>query len=99
MIVSSKAFPDPSKFKLRGIQNGNLRQQSGLDDLIFNVPKIISFLSQGTTLPAGTTILTGTPSGVGIFADPKTTLKDGDEFKVEILPGIGTLVNKMEYQK
>jgi len=71
-------------------------QDCGTDDLIFSIPKLISFLSQGTTLPAGTIILTGTPAGVGIVRKPKVTVKDGDEFAVEILPHIGTLVNVFE---
>jgi 2-keto-4-pentenoate hydratase/2-oxohepta-3-ene-1,7-dioic acid hydratase in catechol pathway len=65
-------------------------------DLIFSIPKLISFLSQGSTLPAGTVIITGTPAGVGVSKKPKVTLKAGDEFAVEILPHIGTLVNKFE---
>lgn len=56
----------------------------------------MSFLSQGTTLPAGTVIITGTPAGVGLVRKPKVTLQDGDEFAVEILPHIGTLVNVFE---
>lgn len=68
-------------------------------DLIFSVPKIISFLSQGTTLPPGTIILTGTPAGVGAMMSPKKWLKDGDEFSVEILPHIGTLVNVFKDEK
>ena len=56
----------------------------------------MSFLSQGTTLPPGTVILTGTPAGVGVGRKPKVTISDGDEFSVEILPYIGTLVNKFE---
>lgn len=68
----------------------------GRSDLIFSVPKIISFLSQSTTLPAGTVIITGTPAGVGLGRKPKVTLKDGDEFRVEILPHIGTLVNAFQ---
>lgn len=63
-------------------------------DLIFSVPKIVSFLSQGTTLKPGTIILTGTPAGVGHGFSPKEYLRDGDEFSVEILPGIGTLTTK-----
>jgi len=55
------------------------------------VPKIISYLSQGTTLPKGTVILTGTPSGVGFLRKPKEMLHDGDEFVVEIQPHIGSL--------
>jgi 2-keto-4-pentenoate hydratase/2-oxohepta-3-ene-1,7-dioic acid hydratase in catechol pathway len=65
-------------------------------DLIFNIPKLISHLSEGTTLKAGTVIITGTPAGVGVFMKPKLTLKAGDEFIVEILPHIGSLINKFE---
>jgi 2-keto-4-pentenoate hydratase/2-oxohepta-3-ene-1,7-dioic acid hydratase in catechol pathway len=68
-------------------------------DLIFSVPKIISFLSQGTTLQPGTIILTGTPAGVGWGHDPKEYLRDGDEFAVEILPYIGTMTTKFEAEK
>ena len=68
-------------------------------DLIFSVPKIVSFLSQGTTLNPGTIILTGTPAGVGFGFSPKEYLHDGDEFAVEILPYIGTLVTKFEAEK
>lgn len=67
-------------------------------DLIFSVPKLVSFLSQGTTLPAGTIILTGTPPGVGAAKNPKEFLKAGDEFAVELLPHVGTLVSKFEDQ-
>lgn len=65
-------------------------------DLIFSVPKIVSFLSQGTTLKPGTIILTGTPAGVGFSFSPKEYLRQGDEFSVEILPHIGTLMTKFQ---
>ena len=84
-------------------------------DLIFSIPKLIAFLSQGTTLRAGTLILTGTPAGIGTLVaritknflilwagwmrDPKIRLKEGDEFRVEILPSIGTLINVVEHEK
>lgn len=67
-------------------------------DLIFSVPQLVSFLSQGTTLPAGTIILTGTPPGVGAAKKPKGFIKAGDEFAVELLPHVGTLINKIENQ-
>lgn len=70
-----------------------------ISDLIFSVPKIISFLSQGSTLPAGTVIITGTPAGVGWTAKPRTLLRDGDEFRVEISHGVGTLINKIVEEK
>jgi 2-keto-4-pentenoate hydratase/2-oxohepta-3-ene-1,7-dioic acid hydratase in catechol pathway len=68
-------------------------------DLIFSIPKLVSFLSQGTTLPAGTVIITGTPAGVGMGKNPKENLQAGDEFRVEILPHIGTLVNTFENEE
>lgn len=67
-----------------------------ISDLIFNVPELVSFLSQGTTLQPGTVIITGTPAGVGVGKNPKVTLRHGDTFSVEILPHIGTLVNTFE---
>ncbi|KAL4911028.1 hypothetical protein BDW74DRAFT_172480 [Aspergillus multicolor] len=85
-------------FKIRGIKNGAVMQECQLTDLIFSVPKLVSFLSQGTTLPAGTVILTGTPPGVGAAKSPKEFLREGDEFRVELLPGVGTLVNRIENQ-
>ncbi|KAG7407401.1 Uncharacterized protein Forpe1208_v013487 [Fusarium oxysporum f. sp. rapae] len=95
-LVSTSEIPDPSKLHIRGLKNGKVLQDCSLDDLIFSVPKLVSFLSQGTTLPAGTVIITGTPAGVGMGRKPKETLSHGDEFRVEILPHIGTLVNTFE---
>ncbi|CVL12710.1 hypothetical protein FPRO06_11074 [Fusarium proliferatum] len=95
-LVSTSEIPDPSKLHIRGLKNGKVMQDCSLDDLIFSVPKLVSFLSQGTTLPAGTVIITGTPAGVGMGKNPKETLSHGDEFRVEILPHIGTLVNTFE---
>ncbi|KAF2422064.1 hypothetical protein EJ08DRAFT_485884 [Tothia fuscella] len=95
-LVSPSVIPDVGKLKLRGLKNGEVLQESGIDDLIFSIPKIISFVSQGTTLPAGTAIVTGTPAGVGLMRNPKVSLRAGDEFAVEILPHIGTLINKFE---
>lgn len=99
LIVSKELIPDPGMLKLRGLKNGRVLQECGCDDLIFSVPKIVSFLSQGTTLLPGTIILTGTPAGVGLSFEPKEYLKDGDQFAVEILPYIGTLVTNFEAEK
>ncbi|ESZ94310.1 hypothetical protein SBOR_5306 [Sclerotinia borealis F-4128] len=99
VLVSTKLIPDPSKLRVRGLKNGNVMQNCGTHDLIFPVAKIVSFLSQGTTLLPGTIILTGTPAGVGNSFIPEEYLRDGDSFSVEILPHIGTLMTKFEYQK
>jgi 2-keto-4-pentenoate hydratase/2-oxohepta-3-ene-1,7-dioic acid hydratase in catechol pathway len=77
--------------------NGRVVQNSPFD-FIFPIDEVLSFLSQGTTVPAGTAILTGTPAGVGWFQDPKTSLQDGDVVEVEVKP-IGVLKNTIVYQK
>ncbi|RBR14972.1 uncharacterized protein FIESC28_07474 [Fusarium coffeatum] len=98
-LVLKSLIPDPAKLHMRGLKNGEVYQESGTDDLIFSIPKIISWLSQGTTLPPGTVIVTGTPAGVGMGRTPKDALRHGDEFAVEILPHIGTLTNIFENEK
>ncbi|KAJ5502529.1 hypothetical protein N7463_005403 [Penicillium fimorum] len=98
VLVSATLIPDASKLQIRGLKNGNVMQNCPLTDLIFSVPQLISFLSQGTTLPAGTIILTGTPPGVGAAKNPKEFIKAGDEFAVELLPHVGTLINKIAHQ-
>ena len=65
--------------------------------MIFDVPKIVSFLSQGTTVERGTVIMTGTGPGIGAMRDPKVVLKDSDDMRVAI-ENIGTLVNKVYYE-
>ena len=65
--------------------------------MIFDVRKQISYLSQGTTLEAGSIVLTGTPAGIGFFRTPKVVLEDGGDIRIEI-EKIGTLVNKVRYE-
>ena len=91
-LVTTDEIPDPSKLTLRTTINGELMQESRTDDLIFDVPTLIEFLSGSTTLLPGTLILTGTPSGVGAARNPPRFLKAGDQVTVEI-SGIGELVN------
>jgi 2-keto-4-pentenoate hydratase/2-oxohepta-3-ene-1,7-dioic acid hydratase in catechol pathway len=96
LLVSPSLIPDPSKLRVKGSKNGQLLQDCGTDDLIFSIPKLISFLSQSTTLSPGTVIITGTPAGVGLARGPKVTLRAGDEFRVSIESHIGTLVSVFE---
>ena len=91
-LVTADEIPDPSKLTIRTFVNEDKMQESSTDDLIFDVPHLISFLSGSTTLLPGTLILTGTPSGVGDARDPRRYLVPGDEVTVEI-DGIGMLTN------
>lgn len=77
---------------IRCFVNGDLRQDSRISMLIFDIPTIIATLSQGITLKPGDIIATGTPAGVGIGFTPPKYLKAGDVVRVEI-DGIGTLEN------
>ena len=78
---------------VRCFVNDDLRQDSKISMLIFDIPTIISTLSQGITLKPGDIIATGTPAGVGIGFTPPKYLKAGDVVRVEI-DGIGTLENR-----
>jgi 2-keto-4-pentenoate hydratase/2-oxohepta-3-ene-1,7-dioic acid hydratase in catechol pathway len=72
--------------------NGELRQDAGMADLIFDVPTLIATISNGITLIPGDIIATGTPAGVGIGFNPPRFLKPGDRVRMEI-SGIGVLEN------
>jgi 2-keto-4-pentenoate hydratase/2-oxohepta-3-ene-1,7-dioic acid hydratase in catechol pathway len=85
---------DLTQAGIRCFVNGDLRQDSKLSLLIFDIPTIIATLSQGITLKPGDVIATGTPAGVGIGFDPPRYLKNGDFMRVEI-DGIGALENSV----
>ena len=89
---------DPQKLRYTTKVNGDLRQETGTDDMIWSVKQIIAHLSRGTTLRKGTVIMTGTPSGVGLFMEPKGFLKDGDIVEITV-EGIGSIANKMVFEK
>jgi 2-keto-4-pentenoate hydratase/2-oxohepta-3-ene-1,7-dioic acid hydratase in catechol pathway len=72
--------------------NGELMQSSTTADLVFSVPKLVAWITQGLTLEAGDVILTGTPSGVGAARTPPRFLRDGDVVEITI-EGVGTLRN------
>lgn len=84
VVVTKDEIPDPHKLRLQTSVNGVPMQDSNTSDLIFNVQQLISFLSIGTTLSAGTVILTGTPSGVAEGRKPQNFLQAGDKVTVEI---------------
>jgi len=92
VMVTPDEFGPVGVRRLRGHHNGEVVQDSLLDDLLFDVPTLIAFLSGSTVLPAGSVILTGTPSGVGFAAKPPRYLQPGDITVTEI-EGIGRLEN------
>ncbi|KAH7028899.1 uncharacterized protein B0I36DRAFT_245215 [Microdochium trichocladiopsis] len=96
VLVSSRLVPDPARLHLTTTVDGEARQSSGLDDLLFSVPYLIAYFSQGTTLQKGTVIMTGTPGGVGSGQKPPRFLAPGTVMEVHV-SGIGTLRNGVEF--
>ncbi|ORY24550.1 hypothetical protein BCR39DRAFT_546370 [Naematelia encephala] len=99
MIVSTEIIPDPSTLHMKVHINGEERQDTPVSDLVFDIPTLVSFLSQGTTLRRGTVIMTGTPGGVGCSGpeDKWSPLKDNDKIEISVTD-IGTLRHTVKYE-
>ena len=91
-LVTRDEIPNPNALKIRTILNGQVMQDWNTNDMIFDVPALIEFLSGSTTLLPGTVILTGTPHGVGMAQKPPRWLRPGDQVSIEI-EKIGVLTN------
>ncbi len=91
-IVTADEFDNPPVLKISSKVNGELRQNSSTDLLIFGIAHVISELSRGMTLKAGTIISMGTPAGVGMGFVPPKFLKSGDVVQCEI-EKIGSITN------
>jgi len=92
IVVHRSAMPEPEDIEVKSSVNGEPRQHATFDQLIFDVPAIISVLSSGMTLLPGDIIATGTPAGVGMGFSPPKYLQPGDEVVVEV-SGVGPLRN------
>lgn len=93
-MVTADEIPDPHALDIKCIVNGEVRQNSNTEHLIFKIQDLIAELSAALTLEAGDVIFTGTPSGVGVAMKPPSFLKDGDTVEIEI-EKIGKLTNHM----
>ena len=91
-IATVDSIPYPPKLVIQSRVNGELRQDSNTELLIFGIDHVVSELSQGMTLKPGTIIATGTPAGVGMGFDPPRFLKPGDVVECTV-EGIGTIKN------
>ena len=89
-IVDKATLGDPQTLSIALSVNGETRQQSNTDAMIFSVAHIIASLSAGLTLEPGDVIACGTPSGVGYAMEPPRFLRVGDRIEASI-GGIGSL--------
>ena len=91
-LVTRDELPEIEGARLTTRVNGEVRQQAGLDRMIFSVPTLLAYVTTFTPLSAGDVVLTGTPGGVGAFHEPPSYLHAGDVVEVEV-EGVGVLRN------
>jgi 2-keto-4-pentenoate hydratase/2-oxohepta-3-ene-1,7-dioic acid hydratase in catechol pathway len=93
-ITTADALGDPHALGIRTYVNGELRQQSNTNQLIFDCFRQVEILSQACTLEPGDVIATGTPSGIAAAMEGRPWLKPGDRVRVEI-DGLGAIENEV----
>ena len=91
-LVTADEVPDPQALGIRCLVNDELLQDSNTGQMVFGVAELIAYASRTITLEPGDLLVTGTPSGVGMAADPPRFLRPGDLMRVEI-DGLGQLDN------
>ena len=93
-MVLRQSISDYKKLTIQTRLNDDIVQDACLDQLIFDIPRLIAYCSSFNCLSVGDVIVTGTPGGVGDRRDPPLYLKEGDKIEVEISE-IGILRNQV----
>ena len=93
-LVTSSEIGDYTALPIETRLNGEVMQKATLADLIFPIPRLISYISTFTPLSPGDVIVTGTPGGVGDRRNPPVYMAPGDTVEVDIGP-VGTLINSI----
>lgn len=83
-MATTDEIPNPHDLRLWLSLNGEMLQDSNTDDMIFDIPTILSYLSQFMTLLPGDVISTGTPAGVGLGLKPQRYLVAGEVVELGI---------------
>ncbi len=83
-MVTPSEVGDYRKLPIEIRLNGNIMQKATLADLIFPIPRLISYISEFTALSSGDVIVTGTPGGVGDKRNPPVYMVPGDIVEVDI---------------
>jgi 2-keto-4-pentenoate hydratase/2-oxohepta-3-ene-1,7-dioic acid hydratase in catechol pathway len=92
VIVTKDEIADPHNLQLTTTLNGEVMQSTRTDDLVFNLPQIISYFSFWYRFSPGDIVTTGSPAGVGVGRKPPVFMKPGDVVEVEV-EGVGKLSN------
>lgn len=97
-LIPSGEIPNPNELTIKTILNGDVVQDGNTREMIFDVPYLVHYISQLTTLEPNDVILTGSPKRSGNLPDPRIPLKPGDTISVEI-EGLGILMNTVVAEK
>ena len=97
-MVTTDEIPDPASLTLITRLNGEEMQRATTDDLLFNIPQLIHYLTTVTELVPGDVIVSGTTGGVGFYRDPQVFMKEGDTIEID-LDKIGVLSNPIVNEK
>lgn len=87
-LATPDEIPSVGNLKMWLKVNGTMRQNSSTANMIFDVPTLVSYVSQFMTLLPGDVISTGTPAGVGLGMNPPVYLNAGDVVELGI-EGLG----------
>jgi 2,4-diketo-3-deoxy-L-fuconate hydrolase len=93
-LVTADELQNPQTLDLELKVNGEVKQKSNTEDMIFPVAQIVSYLSQFMTLLPGDVVITGTPAGVGLGMKPPQFLKKGDVVTLHS-PALGTQTQRV----
>lgn len=93
-LVTRDEIPNPNRLRLWLEVNGTRRQDGNTATMIFNVPFLLSYLSEFMTLMPGDIVTTGTPPGVGFGMKPPVYLKPGDTMRLGV-EGLGEQMQKV----
>jgi 2-keto-4-pentenoate hydratase/2-oxohepta-3-ene-1,7-dioic acid hydratase in catechol pathway len=77
-LATPDEIADAGQLRMWLMVNGEMRQKSSTSNMIFDVPTLVSYVSQFMTLLPGDVISTGTPAGVGMGMNPPAYLRAGD---------------------
>lgn len=96
-LVTADEFGDPAGHRIHASVDGELLQDDDTAEMIFDVPTILAFVSDGVTLEPGDLVLTGTPAGAGGFRTPPRYLQHDQVVDAEV-EGIGALRNRFVFR-
>src|SRR5688500_15831293 len=94
-VTTTDELPDVVDLRIGSWVNGEQRQDSTTDDLIFGPRELVAFISETCTLEPGDIILTGTPEGVGMAMKPPQYLNPGDTVRIEV-ERLGSIEHRIE---